>query len=388
MKPINLIFLVLVVLGACQTSTEEGTNNDVYFETKLGDDMLVIEEFNSESGSLEATAVVRSPQTSIRSYNIEFDSDGNLISYSSVSRNGMDTTQIQNRMSASWEGDSLVVAFERGDELVERKIASDRDVLPFIDMVHWPFDIALQRAYKSGADTYVQPMFSGRRVSDFEIRKLSEDSMTIKHPSRGIMGVTVDRSGKLLLLDAGQTTRKLKVSRKNNTDMAGLTAAFVQADRDGKSFGGLSGRGEFEGSVYGANIKMDFGQPVKRGRDIWGALVPYGARWRTGANRATHFSVDKDLMIEDLKVPAGDYTLFTIPEQDGGVLIINTQTGQNGRTYNEDLDLGRVAMAFRDLDSSVEVFTIIASETDNEGVGELRLQWDMQELVIPFTVIQ
>ncbi len=66
---------------------------------------------------------------------------------------------------------------------------------------------------------------------------------------------------------------------------------------------------------------------------LW-RLVPWGALWRTGANRATHFTTDRTLQLRDLTVPAGTYTLYTIPEPDGGPLIVNRQTGEGGTTYN------------------------------------------------------
>ena len=85
-----------------------------------------------------------------------------------------------------------------------------------------------------------------------------------------------------------------------------------------------------------------------------------------------------------LVVPAGEYTLFSIPAADGGVLIINRQTGQNGQQYDQQRDLGRVRLQVRPLAEPQELFNITATETP--AGGELRLQWDRQELVAPFTV--
>ncbi len=123
---------------------------------------------------------------------------------------------------------------------------------------------------------------------------------------------------------------------------------------------------------------------------IWGNVVPWGEVWRTGANRATHFSTDRELVLGDpatgtLVVPAGKYTLFSIPAADGGVLIINKQTGQNGTTYDPKQDLGRIRMRRAELPSAVERFTIrLDSQSASSGV--LRLQWDQTEFVVPFAV--
>jgi hypothetical protein len=202
------------------------------------------------------------------------------------------------------------------------------------------------------------------------------------------MRVRVGADGRLLALDAGATTRKLLVERGRWVPLDAFATRWAAQDAGGRSFGDLSGRGKFEGTVSGATITVDFGTPAKRGREIWGALVPWGQVWRTGANQATHFTTDRDLLLgsgsDTLAVPAGTYTLFSIPEREGGVLIVNRQTGQTGTAYDATRDLGRVRMTPRPLANAVETFTIRA---DQEAPGgALRLQWDRTEMVVPFAV--
>ena len=129
-----------------------------------------------------------------------------------------------------------------------------------------------------------------------------------------------------------------------------------------------------ETSFGGSDFKVTFGSPQKRGRTIFGGIVPYGERWRTGANSASHFSTTKDIYIAGNKVPAGEYTLFSIPEENGGTLIINKQTGQNGQSYDESRDLMRVPMMREENSEEVEGFTIQVVETENGG--SIELLWD------------
>jgi hypothetical protein len=164
--------------------------------------------------------------------------------------------------------------------------------------------------------------------------------------------------------------------------------AWAVADAAGRGVGALSGRAEVTATVAGATITLDHGTPSKRGREIWGRLVPFGQVWRTGANQATGFTTDRALVLgsgpDTLAVAAGAYTLFSIPERDGGILIVNRQTGQAGTAYDAAHDLGRVPLMARPLAEPVEVFTI-AVTADGDG-GLLRLQWDGRELVVPFRV--
>lgn len=119
-----------------------------------------------------------------------------------------------------------------------------------------------------------------------------------------------------------------------------------------------SPRKQAEGTVSGKKVSVDYGAPSVRGRKIMGGLVPYGEVWRTGANEATKFHTDVDLMVGGTKVPAGDYTLYTLPAEGGWKLIINKQTGQWGTEYNQAQDLVRADMKVSKTSAPVEQMEI------------------------------
>lgn len=137
-------------------------------------------------------------------------------------------------------------------------------------------------------------------------------------------------------------------------------------------------------TVAGADILVDYGRPYKRGREIFGGLVPYGEVWRTGANQATHLVTSKGLMFGNAMVPAGTYTIYTIPAKDGWKLIINKQTGQWGTSYDQGQDLGRFDMTVSALPETVEQFTIKIQP--RRGGGVIRMEWDRTAAEIPFMV--
>ena len=109
-------------------------------------------------------------------------------------------------------------------------------------------------------------------------------------------------------------------------------------------------------------------------RKIFGGLVPYGQVWRTGANSATSLKTDVDLTIGGAAVPAGSYTLYTIPSETGWKLIINKQTGQWGTDYDEKQDLARVDMKVAKNATPTEQFTISLDKT-GAGSATLKLDW-------------
>jgi hypothetical protein len=109
----------------------------------------------------------------------------------------------------------------------------------------------------------------------------------------------------------------------------------------------------------GKTVKTDYSSPRMKGRKIYGDLVPYGEVWRTGANEATTFVTGADITVGGTKVPAGNYTIFTVPTADKWTLIINKKTGEWGIPYKYESDeLARIPMKVSKLPSPVENFTI------------------------------
>lgn len=107
----------------------------------------------------------------------------------------------------------------------------------------------------------------------------------------------------------------------------------------------VSKNGKTEGSIEGAAIVLEYGRPNVKSRTIWGELVPYDKVWRTGANEATTFTIDKDVMVEGKKLAAGTYGLFTIPGQSEWVVIFNKVPDQWGAMkYDESEDALRVTV--------------------------------------------
>ena len=97
------------------------------------------------------------------------------------------------------------------------------------------------------------------------------------------------------------------------------------------------------GKVDDLQITINYSSPSVKGRTIWGGLVPYGKVWRTGANEATTFEMDKDMVINDMKILAGKYALFTIPGEKEWTFIFNKVWDQWGAfKYDESEDALRV----------------------------------------------
>jgi hypothetical protein len=125
----------------------------------------------------------------------------------------------------------------------------------------------------------------------------------------------------------------------------------------------------------GKKVTIDYSRPSAKGRKVYGGLVPYGQVWRTGANEATSLKTDTDLVIGGTTVPAGSYTLYTVPASGSWKLIINKQTAQWGTNYEQGQDLARVDMNVTTVSQPVEQFTISFDKTGGDS-AKLNLDWE------------
>jgi hypothetical protein len=125
----------------------------------------------------------------------------------------------------------------------------------------------------------------------------------------------------------------------------------------------------------GKNLTINYSSPRAKGRKIFGDLVPYGEVWRTGANEATTFVTDANLTVGGKDVPAGSYTIFTVPNADKWTLIINKKTGEWGIPYKYEADeLARVDMKVSSTPSPVENFTIALASMG--GSCAMSISWE------------
>ncbi len=147
--------------------------------------------------------------------------------------------------------------------------------------------------------------------------------------------------------------------------------------------GGGSPHVRTEWTVAGAHISIEYGRPYLKGR-AEDQMMPPGKEWRTGADEATTLKTDKPLKFGALAVPAGTYTLYTVPGSSEWQLVISKKTGQWGIPYPAGQDLGRTPMKVGKTAAPVEQLTI-AIDPSASG-GTLKVEWGTTSASAPFTV--
>jgi hypothetical protein len=134
-------------------------------------------------------------------------------------------------------------------------------------------------------------------------------------------------------------------------------------------------------SASAGDVSVSYGQPSKRGREIFGKLVPYGEVWRAGANNATEIKFAKDTKFGGKDIKAGTYTLFVTPTEKEWTIILNSELGQWGAyKYNEikSKDVLKVSVPVKKLDAVVEKLTYRFDSKNN-----LIIEWDQAQVTVP-----
>lgn len=135
-------------------------------------------------------------------------------------------------------------------------------------------------------------------------------------------------------------------------------------------------------------VKITYSQPHKRGREIFGKLVPYNEVWRMGANEATEITLTRIAYVNGYVLPAGTYSLFGIPNPEKWTIIINNEMGLWGSyNYNPKVDFIRFDVpADNTGNETYEAFTIQFEQRNN--VADLLIMWDKTKIVIPFQFVE
>lgn len=384
-------FLVLTV-----SSLTAQTPAPAYIVTRLGVDTVAIERYTRSSGKLEGDLVLRYPRTRTFHYIADLGPRGEVKDITTIVRRpGTDPKAPPFMEFVAKFGDSIAVIEAKRNgaadtSLTGRKVfhGSVQPTFGTEPPAYGLYEQALSSA-NLGRDSVVYALVGpgGGPVPAIIMRRRGPDSVAFTSTffPNWTEVARVDARGRILGLNSTATTVKTMAERVPSIDFENVVKAWAAADAaKGGAIGQMSPPDTTKATVGGANIQVAYSRPLKRGRVIFGNVVPWNQVWRTGANAATQLTTDKDLVFGGTVVPAGKYTLWTLPTPTGAKLIINSETGQWGTDYHADKDFTRVDLTSNKLSTPVEQFVIGVSPRGSGGV--LRMAWDDREYLIPFTV--
>src|SRR5712691_12675665 len=286
-----MLALVLMLSFAVQDSGA--------FVVRLGNDTLSLEQYTRTATQLRVEYVIRTPRSLHRVYTLDLNPDGTVRRLQLVTHNiGGGPGPMETKNSVDFSGDSAVLVSPRGDSSVTTKLAVPRGTFPYQFYVYGLMEQIGRWARGTGKDSVrFSALYSADRTSGGYIRKRGGDTLVFMFDEGQLAGVGpftfgLDRQGHLTWLTGKGSTLQVEVQRVGSVPMAQAGPMFAN-----RPLGQISPRDTARGSIGGAEVWVDYGRPTKRGRVIFGDVVPWNAVWRTGANAATQLNTSADLLI-------------------------------------------------------------------------------------------
>ncbi len=373
------------------------------FVATLGRDTVSVERIERSPDRLVADGVDRWPF--VRQRHTEFDlaSDGKIRHMVMEVRtpNGRTPRERERRVTADFSSNEVNISVRDSSGVRDTSFATGGAItVPHASMMYSVIELeiaaALRQARAAGLapgdsvlfrqfypDRDVGPSFTLHRGY---VHPLPGGKVELRHGwLAGTGDVTVDSAGRMLTYSGMRSTYKISVARTSiPPDVQAIGERMAAAERrTGPQQ--LSVRDTTRATIGSATFSVDYGRPLLRGRTLLGDVISYDRVWRTGANAATQFTTSVPITLAGLSLPAGGYTLWTVPHRNGVDLIVNKQTGQWGTEYSRAQDLGTAPMKTDSITPPVEKFTI-SIEARDASHGVLAMAWGTFRWTAPIVV--
>ena len=385
-------FVALLLLAACSSGSTSlpgpAPLASTTLLTRLGADTLSIEQYTRTATHMEGVFVSRVPTTRMARYSVVLGASHtpSRADYSVRKGDGTPIPGELQSLSVRYGADSVYLVGHRSAGDTARSIAAGGEILPSIAGAYGLYELALARLIALGRDSVqftIVPLNLNARANPLTVKRIGTDSVGINLNGPSLLARHDGRGG-ALGFDGSQTTIKVRVERVSDADVEGLAKEWALRESVSAPVGPPSTRDTVNATIGAAHVWIDYGRPALRGRDVWVNGVLGDTLWRTGANAATQFRSDVDLVVGGAPLPAGTYTLWTATTPSGYQLVINKQVGQWGTAYDRARDLVRVPLRVGSMTETTERFTIAIQPQGTQG-GLLTLAWGAKQLSVPFT---
>ncbi|HEV8598694.1 MAG TPA: DUF2911 domain-containing protein [Gemmatimonadales bacterium] len=381
----SLLAIAALALSAVPLSAQTAG-----FVVLLGRDTVALEQVTRSPSRIEGDLFTIFPRARRAHYVATLDASGHVAHFELKSDPALATPPAPSTSLVMDVADTLATIIRtqttaQGSRSDTTRFKVSVGAVPFLSLSTGLLEQLTIQAARAGKDSVaIDVLVAGQRqATPNYVARRGPDSVAVDYFGTPFY-LRVDRAGRVLGLNGIRTTQKFLVSRVPALNLELSAQPFLAKERAGQRAGQLSPRDTARAVIAGASVTVDYGRPSMRGRVILGGIVPWGEVWRTGANSATQLETTSDLLVGETVIPAGKYTLWTLPTPTGVQLIINKRTGQWGTEYDPTQDLVRLELKSEPLPGVVEQFTIAV--IDLGKAGELRFDWDRARWILPFSL--
>lgn len=388
--------LALFALAACK-STEPAERYG--FVALLGNDTVSVERVTRRGDEIVSDEVDRFPRVRRRHTTMRLAPDGSITHLEMDIRTPSEPSNEQLRhVVADVSHDSVHIT--KHDSTGTKAIVFATGGA--LTMPHLPqmysltdlyFGAALRRMHASGDSVALRQYYIDREFDRFPlhhgvVRMLAGNKADLHHDwLAGYGDATFDSLHHMLTYSGARSTYKIEVRRVDSLpDVEAIGERFASLETSTGGAKQLSVRDTVRAVIGSVSFSIDYGRPLARGRVLLGNVLPFDEVWRTGANAATQLTTSAPVTVAGMRMPAGTYTLWTVPRKDGHAdLIVNKQFGQWGTDYDEKQDLGRQPLSVAEAASPIEKFTISIEHADARK-GTLVIEWGTFRWSAPIVV--
>lgn len=369
----------LVLAVAAPLAAQQGG-----FVTTLGRDTITVERFTRTPQGVSGELVNVAPRVRHLRYALTLGKNGQPQEFTVEQRTVNDTTP-PSSLRMTFGADSTRLVVTQGGKVTTKSAPANGPAWPqqlnLVALTEYPA-MALAKSGRDSITLNVVSLGDPKSVPTVFYKRGADTMSTMFFEPQFWMNYLVDKQGHVRGADGAHTTVKVVVVPQPKIDVAAFVAAAGAREKAGGGIGQLSKADSVSASAGPAALSVVYGRPAKRGRTVWGGVVPFGEVWRTGANAATRLHVSAPVDIGGTTVPAGDYSLWSVPTADGATLIVNKQSGQWGTEYHADRDLARIPVRVEKLGAPVEVFTM-AFAGSGDADRMLVAEWDTVRWTVP-----
>ena len=395
----NRIALIVLSLAACQSNKPAESYG---YLARLGNDTVSIERVTRRGDEILSDEVDRFPRVRRRHTTMRLAADGTIKHLEmDIVTPSEPSNERERHVVADVTGDSVHIT--KRDSTGTKKIAFATGgalTMPHLPMMYSLTDLyfgaALRHAAASGDSVELRQYYIDREFDRFPlhhgtVHSLASNKAELHHDwLAGYGDATFDSLHHMLTYSGARSTYKVDVQRLASppelSEVEAIGERFATFETTTGGAKQLSVRDTTRATIGTATFTVDYGRPLARGRVLLGDVLPFDEVWRTGANAATQFSTSAPITLDGMRVPAGTYTLWTVPRKDGHAdLIVNKQFGQWGTDYDAGRNLGKQPLSVDAATPPVEKFTISIVPAGARK-GTLVMEWGSFHWSAPIVV--
>ena len=376
---------LLIVLGCVTMKLFAQQPMTASFVATLGTDTVIVETYNMLPNHLYGKAFLRYPEDQIGVFDFHFYPNGSIKHYSMsymhpdssyATSSGTQGVYCENDTCTwfgSWPGSET--------EYINKRPAQQMDFIggwtPTLSLIEWN----CMRLMKSGKQTQPITMINDYiGIRNVAISRGKGDTLIFGGDFLEYTKIKVSPEGRILAYDGTATQWNYIVTRHEPMDVDEVAKRMSKKPKIGIP----SPTATINFTIANDTINLSYGRPFKRGRKIFGGIVPYDSIWRTGANDPTKISLPYAIRFGKITVPKGEYSLYTIPSMENWILIFNADLKQWPSEPNRSKDVALIPMKVQKADKQTDQFTINIEPLKSGGI--IKFVWDETEAFASFRV--